>query len=176
MINMAKITGSFDNLWTSELEAKAKSLGVIDGDLSHIRASVKNALISADWVEKDGTLSFSSENDRTNALKAAVDVLTVNSQRAAAERKVVVRPTAGTSPTKSQVLLASATSASPTAFSSVSPVRTGAFAPEMAKPGDKCPRCNSTMEPVGLVNERAALYCSRDRVVEPLSAASSVRT
>lgn len=173
---MAKITGSFDNLWTSELEAKAKGLGVIDGDLPRIRASVKNALISADWVTNDGTVTFSSENDKSNALKAAVEVLTISSQRTTAERRVVVRPQAGMSPTKSQVLLASSASAAPTGFSSVSPVRNGAFSPEMAKAGDKCPRCNSTMEPVGLVNERAALYCSRDRVVEPLSADSSVRT
>jgi hypothetical protein len=175
MNNMAKTTSSFDHLWTSELEAKAKSLGVIDGDLPRIRATVKNTLISADWAANDGTVTFSSEEDRNNAIKAAVDVLTIASQRTAAERRVVVKPTVGSAPTKSQVLLASAGGDALTAFSSVSTVRTGAFAPEMAKAGDKCPRCNSSMEPIGLVNDRAALYCSRDRVVLPLSASSSVR-
>ncbi len=170
---MAKIIGSFDQLWTSDLEAKAKALGALDGDLPRVRATVKNALISADWASNDGSLRFSSDNDQNNALKAAVEAMTSASQRAAAERKVTVKH-AGVAPTRSQVLLASA-SAPPTTFSSVSPVRTGAFSPESAKAGDKCPRCNSMMEPVGLVNERAALYCSRDRVVLPLSAESSVR-
>jgi hypothetical protein len=171
---MAKITGNFDNLWTSDLEAKAKGLGVIDGDLPRVRAAVKNALVSADWAANDGSLTFLSENDRNNAVKAALDVLTTVSQRASADRRVTVKPT-GSSPTKSQVLLASTAGAPTTAFASVTPVRNGAFTPDVAKAGDKCPRCSGSMEPVGLVNDRAGLYCSRDRVVLPLSAASSVR-
>ena len=174
MIHMAKISGSFDNLWTSELEAKAKAFGVIDGDLSRIRATVKNALISADWALNDGSLLFSSENDKANAVKAAVEVLSAASQRQVAERRVTVRPTVGSSPTKAQVLQAS-TGVDSMSFSSVSTVKSGSFSPDMAKAGDKCPRCSGAMDPVGLVNDRAALYCPRDRVVLPLPPASSVR-
>lgn len=171
---MAKISGTFDQLWTSDMESKAKALGVIDGDLHRVRASVKNLLVTAGWAANDGSLSFTSETDRSNAITASMQVLTSTAQRTAAERRVTVAPR-GSTPTKASILQASAAAPPQSAsFSSASPVRVASF-PALAKVGDRCPRCNGNMDPVGLVNDRGALYCPRDRVVLPLSPDVSVR-
>jgi len=173
-----KITGTFDEIWNQGMEANAKALGVRDGDLPKVRAKVKNLFISAGWASPEGDVEFVSQLDAANALQAARKELSRVAERVAHEGKVV-RATAGTTPTKSQVLSASAGS-DPTGPTTATihtshTIEAGAFAPKMGKVGDRCPRCMGSMEPVGLANGKGAIYCTRDRVVVPLSQDTQVR-
>lgn len=182
---MAKITGTFDKLWNQGMADDARKLGVIDGDLLTVRSRVKALFVSAGWAQPDGTVEFVTEQDAANALQAAREVVEKTSTRLAAERKVVrAHPvSAGTTPTKMQVLSGNArpidhineAGSSSAVLHSTGAVATASFNPKMGQVGDRCPRCHGSMEPVGLVNERGALYCSRDRVVQPLPDGTQVR-
>jgi hypothetical protein len=177
---MAKITGTFDKLWNQGMADDARRLGVVDGDLSRVRSKVKNLLIDAGWAKADGAVEFVTEQDAANALQAAHKVLTSAAASFSAQRKVV-KASVGHSPTRAQVLsgstISSAVSNDPVTvnLTSANTVDAGSFNPEMGKVGDRCPRCHGSMEPVGLVNDRAGLYCPRDRVVSPLPAGTQVR-
>lgn len=165
------IKTTFDLLWKKGLENDAKNLGVIDGDLGTVRAKVKNLFVSAGWAEPDGTASFVSDLDFANALQAARAELNKVAPFIAATRKVeAIRASAGGSPTKSQVVAGKSLSASAevTLQSTGNLVTAATFAPKMGQVGDKCPRCNSQMDPVMLANKQPAIYCVRDRVVTPL--------
>ena len=173
---MSKINTTFDSLWKQGLEGDAKNLGVIDGDLPQVRNRVKNLFVSAGWTKPDGTTEFVSNQDCANALQAARTELNKVAPLVAAQRKVAAirASTAGATPTKSGVLSASVAGSAPatqqvTLQSTGAEVAAASFAPNMGKVGDKCPRCYGHMEPVKLANNRAAIYCTRDRVVTPLS-------
>ena len=163
---MAKISGTFENFW-QDLERKAKDQGVGDGDLSQVRRAVKNVLIAAGWADAAGNVEFLSEADKT-ACKAAADAEVARVVPAMAQARTL-NFTAGFHPTKNALQASTATE-----MTAVSPV-SAAFNPVLAKVGDKCPRCEGSMQAVGLVNERAALYCPKDRVVMPLPSGVSLR-
>lgn len=150
---------TFENLWTNILSAKAASAGVSDGDLDEVRSSVKSALVSAGWVESSGACSFLSNTDKGNCLTAAAEQIQRVAPNLVNNRKV----------TRMQVMSASAT----TDFAPNNAV--SASLPGMAKVGDRCSKCSGTMDVVGLVNDRAGLYCSRDRVVLPLPSGTSLK-
>lgn len=169
---MAKIVGTFENFWLP-LEAKAKAVGVKDGDLTAVRASVKNLLVTAGWSDSAGNTSFLSASDQASCLAAAEAEVSRVAPTVAASRKLVV--SSGFHPTKASVSAGISPPMTLTEMSSVPTVSASNFRPEMGKAGDRCPRCSATMEPVGLVNDRAALYCAKDRVVTPLPSGTSLR-
>lgn len=178
---MAKITGTFNKLWKQGMEDDARRLGVIDGDLAAVRAKVKNTLVSGGWANAEGNVEFVTEQDAANALQAAQKTLIAASERLAKERKVV-RTSSGVTPTKASVLSASTVHVDPSEKRVVNLTSAGnthvdasAFSPKMGEVGDRCPRCRGSMDPVGLVNDRAGLYCTRDRVVVPLPTGTQVR-
>lgn len=172
---------TFAALW-DKLEPKAKAAGVLDGDLGEVRSSVKNVLISGGWTDAHGVVTFLSDRDQVTALTAAVETIK-NVAPVLADQRQAVRASVGFTPTKAQVLSGSATSPvtaapTPVALSSIqnpAAAPTSAFAPVMAKIGDKCPRCSGAMEPVALANDRAGIICMRDRVVLPLPPDFSVQ-
>lgn len=177
---MSKIKTTFDDLWKKGLENDARSLGVIDGDLPKVRSKVKNVLIRAGWATAAGDVDFVTDMDAANALQAARKELNRVSERLVAERKVVrASKTPGMAPTKAQVLNASAESLTPgpqqVHLESTQHAVEASFLPKMAQVGDRCPRCHGSMTPVGLANSRGGLYCTKDRVVVPLSADTQVR-
>lgn len=165
---MTKITGTFDNFWTS-IEAKAKELGVVDGDLPQVRTAVKNVLVTAGWADISGAVNFLSDKDKAAAVSAATAEVQRLSPTIAQSRKLTFN--SGFQPTKNSLSANTTTSLEMSNVQSVS----SNFAPQMAKVGDACPRCSGSMQPVGLVNERSALYCPKDRVVMPLPAGVSLR-
>jgi len=165
---MAKITGTFDNFWSS-IEAKAKELGVVDGDLPQVRTAVKNVLVTAGWADVSGIVNFLSDNDKAAALSAATAEVQRLSPAISQSRKLTL--TAGFQPTKNSLSANTTTTLEMSNVESVS----SSFAPQMAKVGDACPRCSGSMQPVGLVNDRSALYCPKDRVVMPLPTGVSLR-
>ena len=171
---MSKITGTFEDMWRQGMEEDARKLGVRDGDLPKVRAKVKNLFISAGWGKADGSLEFVSQLDAANALQAAKKELSAVAERVAQQSKVV-QAAAGTTPTKSQVLSASSDTPKLATLHSSHTLEAGAFAPKMGSVGDRCPRCHGSMEPVGLANGKAAIYCIRDRVVTPLPQDTQVR-
>lgn len=174
---------SFESLWSRHLEPKAKAHGVRDGDVSKVRTAVKNLLVTAGWADQNGATSFGSIKDFNACLSAATQTIDRVAPPLAAERKLTtVR--AGFTPTKSQMLAGSAVALpaatgewTPVTLESVPEVQVAAvtFSPLLAKLGDKCPRCSGSMQPVALVNDRAALYCNRDRVVLPLPPEQTMR-
>lgn len=175
---MSKLNATFESVW-KELEPKARALGAIDGDIDRVAIAARNLMITAGWASRDGTCDFVSDTDRATCLKATSEVVENTTKLVVAQRRVVhARPGFGV--TKAQVLAGgaratiSAQVASTVELTSTQ-IAANAFAPGFAKVGDRCPRCSGSMEPVGLVNERAGLYCPRDRVVLPLSADQSVR-
>lgn len=165
---MAKITGTFDNFWSS-IEAKAKELGVVDGDLPQVRTAVKNVLVTAGWADVSGIVNFLSDNDKAAALSAATAEVQRLSPAISQSRKLTL--TAGFQPTKNSLSANTTTTLEMSNVESVS----SSFTPQMAKVGDACPRCSGSMQPVGLVNDRSALYCPKDRVVMPLPTGVSLR-
>jgi hypothetical protein len=165
---MAKITGTFDNFWSS-IEAKAKELGVVDGDLPQVRTAVKNVLVTAGWADVTGIVNFLSDNDKAAALSAATAEVQRLSPAISQSRKLTL--TAGFQPTKNSLSANTTTTLEMSNVESVS----SSFTPQMAKVGDACPRCSGSMQPVGLVNDRSALYCPKDRVVMPLPTGVSLR-
>jgi hypothetical protein len=167
---MAKITGTFDNFWSS-IEAKARELGAVDGDLPQIRIAVKNVLVTAGWADVSGIVNFLSETDKASALSAATAEVQRLSPALTQARKLTF--TAGFQPTKGS--LSASASASPVLEMSNVESVSSSFSPQMAKVGDACPRCSGSMQPVGLVNDRSALYCPKDRVVMPLPTGVSLR-
>jgi len=178
---MAKIIGTFDNLWNKGMASDARSLGVRDGDLHTVRSKVKNLLVGSGWATPDGKVEFVTEQDAANALLAARNVIEEASATLSASAKIVVA-SAGTSPTKQQVLSGSAKATvvssgteQVTLTSTNSEVVNAAFHPKMAQAGDRCPRCHGAMEPVSLANERGGIYCRQDRVVLPLPTGTQVR-
>ncbi len=166
-----KKTSTFESFWAQNLEPKAKAHGVVDGDLSRIRGAVKNLLISAGWATVEGAMTLSSDKDAANCLTAAAASVDATAPFVAAERKVV-RVSAGSTPTKG-MLRASADGDSVVDFASQTTVNPEF--PVLASVGDACPRCKGSMEPVALANNKAAVYCNRDRVVLPLPANLEVR-
>lgn len=161
---------TFDAIW-QQMEPNARELGIRDGDLPRIRSKVKSLFISAGWANKEGVVEFMNDLDAATALQAARKELERTARLVASEEaasKLVAR--AGSTPTKAQVLSAS---------SSVSlhstGVSSGSFSPRMGSVGDRCPRCHGSMEPVGLANGKTAIYCTKDRVVLPLSPEDSAR-
>lgn len=169
---MSKITGTFDNFW-QPIEAKAKALGVSDGDLPHVRSSVKNVLIASGWADPAGAVNFLSDTDKGACLAAAEAEVARLAPAMNQSRKLTF--SAGFQPTKHN--LSASTTTAPGAFTEMANVQTVSsnFSPTMAKVGDACPRCSGAMQPVGLVNDRAALYCPKDRVVQPLPSGVSLR-
>jgi hypothetical protein len=165
---MANITGTFDNFWSS-IEAKAKELGVVDGDLPQVRTAVKNVLVTAGWADVSGGVNFLSDNDKAAALSAATTEIQRLSPTISQSRKLTF--TAGFQPTKNRLSANTTTTLEMSNVESVS----SSFTPHMAKVGDACPRCSGSMQPVGLVNDRSALYCPKDRVVMPLPTGVSLR-
>jgi hypothetical protein len=165
------IKTTFEDLWKAGLEGDAKAFGVIDGDLLQIRNKVKNLFVSAGWTKPDGTTVFVSDMDCANALQAARTELNKSAPLVAATRKAstLQASSASATPTKSSVLSASHASSQPVALHSTGSELAAAFAPQLGRVGDRCPRCQGRMEPVKLVNAKAANYCTRDRVVVPLS-------
>jgi hypothetical protein len=171
-----KITGTFEGIWKDGLEGDAQKAGVRDGDLHRVRARLKALFIRAGWATPEGNVDFVSEEDAANALIAARRELDTVASKVAHEGRVT-RSVAGSSPTKSQVLSAAMRSEQQMATLHSSPQNevSGSFAPRMGQTGDHCPRCSSAMEPVRLANQRAALYCTRDRVVIPMSPDTQIR-
>jgi hypothetical protein len=165
---MAKITGTFDNFWSS-IEAKARELGAVDGDLPQIRSAVKNVMVTAGWADVSGSVNFLSKSDKASALSAATAEVQRLSPAITHARKLTF--TAGFQPTKGSL----SASASPVLEMSNVESVSSSFSPQMAKVGDACPRCSGSMQPVGLVNDRSALYCPKDRVVMPLPTGVSLR-
>lgn len=166
---MAKITGTFDSFWQS-LEGTAKDLGVTDGDLPQLRTSVKSVLVAAGWADPSGKTEFLSASDE-KACRAAAETEVSRLAPALAQARQLVF-TSGFHPTKNSLSAASAPVV--TEMTSAQTV-TSSFQPQMAKVGDSCPRCSGPMQAVGLVNDRSALYCPKDRVVEPLPVGVSSR-
>lgn len=164
---MAKISSTFESFWQS-LEVKAKELGVGDGDLPQLRSGVKNVLVAAGWSNTSGKLEFLSASDQSACEAAAMAEMQRVAPAMAQSRKLTF--TSGFNPTKHNLSASTTT----TEMASVSPV-TSAFSPMMAKVGDTCPRCSGSMQAVGLVNERSALYCPKDRVVMPLPSGVTLR-
>ena len=175
---MKKLNASFESVWSTSLEPKARALGAIDGDLDRVRAAAKSLMITAGWTNNTGDCSFVNEGDLSNCLSATVQLVENTTKSVVAQRRVVTAK-AGFGPTKAQVVAGSAralvSASAPTVELTSTQVAASNFAPAMARVGDRCPRCSGSMEPVGLVNERAGLYCPRDRVVLPLPADQSVR-
>jgi hypothetical protein len=175
------IKTSFEQLWAGELEAKARAAGAIDGDIPRIRSAAKNLLISAGWAETTGECHFLSDGDKGACLTAAAETIERTTGQLVSERNLVRATTQpGFSPTKTQVLAGSAQAAvsagvETMVLESVQQVSAGSFTPACAKLGDRCPRCSGSMETVGLVNDKASIYCTRDRVVLPLSSDYSMR-
>lgn len=163
---MTKISGTFEQLW-QDLEVSAKTAGIIDGDLDIVRSSVKNLLVTAGWADPSGVVSFVSTSDQATCVEAAKTELARLAPTLSTQRKLV---TAELSSHQNKMQVLSAGAATDFTGTGVS-----ASAPTMAKAGDRCPRCSGAMEPVGLVNDRAALYCDKDRVVLPLPFGTSLR-
>jgi hypothetical protein len=169
---MFKITGTFDSFWQS-IEADVKDLGISDGDLAHARSSVKSVLVAAGWADPSGSVNFLSESDKASCKAAAEAEVARLAPVMNQSRKLSF--SAGFQPTKNSLTASTTTAAG--AFTEMANVQTVSsnFSPALAKLGDACPRCSGTMQPVGLVNDRAALYCPKDRVVQPLPLGVSLR-
>jgi len=157
---------SFSDLWATHLEAKALAAGAVDGDFQSIRVAARNVLVSAGWDDGQGALNFVSNTDLASCIKAAVEAVETSAHLASHHRLAArAQPVVGASATKAQVLSAY----SMAEFTSAQKAPVASFSPLMAKPGDRCPRCSGSMEPVILVNDKPAVYCTKDRVVLPLS-------
>lgn len=153
---------TFAYLWENGLEADAKRSGVIDGDLPKVRSKVKSMLISAGWCTPGGDVEFVSDEDYANCLQRAGKELARVSALVSSVRKAEALSANAGSPTRAQVLAGADV-----------PLQTkvsGGFSPAMGEVGDPCPRCQGPMQVVAIANSRAALYCTRDRVVTPLGA------
>lgn len=152
----------FESVWKNVLVPKASALGAVDGDLDKLRSKVKNYLASAGWVLPSGEMSFVSKTDKASCLSAAADQIARVVPTLVESRRV----------TRMQVTAATVSAnfvSDPAAHVSASAL------PGMASMGDRCPRCSGSMEPVGLVNDRVGLYCTRDRVVLPLPEGTQLR-
>ena len=173
---MSKISGTFEELWQSGMEANAKDLGVLDGDLATVRSKVKNLLIRAGWAQSDGSVGFVSDLDHANALQACRKELNAAADKLVSERKVVrASAVPGSTPTKEQVLSASSNVPQEATLYPSAIVDASSALPKIGHIGDRCPRCSASMQPVGLANNKAALYCTQDRVVVPLASDITVR-
>ncbi len=164
------IKTTFETIWEKSLETVARQNGAVDGDLHRVRTAAKNLLVAAGWAQPSGDCSFVSDADLQACVSAAVPAVTRAAKQAESERRLAP-PTPGLSPTKRQIMAGAETVELTSAQLTAS-----AFSPQMAQVGDRCPRCSGSMEPVGLVNERAGLYCVRDRVVLPLASEQAVRS
>lgn len=164
---MAKISSSYEDFW-QVLEAKAKELGLTDGDLPHVFTAVKNVVVSAGWADQTGAMSFLSESDKEACVQASFAEIERIAPKLEHERKLTFK--SGFSPTKSNLKPGTTTAQ----ISSTGTLSSSSLV-AMGKPGDRCPRCSGSMQPVGLVNDKAALYCPKDRVVLPLAGDASIR-
>lgn len=176
---MNKLSASFESVWKENLEPKARALGAHDADLDRARTAAKNMMIAAGWATVDGKCEFISENDLKNCLETTTPVVEKATQTAMADRRVVTAQT-GFVPTKAQVVAGAAKAlvsagAEPVELTSAQVTTASNSLAGLAAVGDRCPRCSGSMDPVGLVNDRAGLYCPRDRVVLPLPANQTVR-
>jgi hypothetical protein len=171
---MSRIKSSFSQVWSKHLEAKAREAGAIDGDIPRLQNSAKNLMVSAGWTSPDGQCDFVSPQDLSACVQAAAEEIASTAQKLAGERRLRRLPV-GSTTTKSQVTSGSAHQIGAAAELSSAQTTSSSAMPIMAKPGDRCPRCSGSMRSLGLVNDRAGLYCQRDRVVLPLSADFQMR-
>ena len=156
------IEKTFQDLWNRKFEAKARAQGAIDADIPTVQAAVKSLIVDSGWGTVSGSLSFVSVKDYETCVACATATLTAAVTKASGARQtkaILAANVLGHSPTSATL-----------SANTYQVVRTTAnFNPVMAKVGDNCPRCNSPMVPVGLVNGRTAIYCTQDRVVLPVS-------
>lgn len=168
-MSSTKISSNFESFWQS-LEPKAKGTGMSDGDLAHARSSVKNVLVAAGWSDSSGRIEFLSSADQAACENAALAEVQRIAPSLVQSRKLVF--TDGFHPTRHSL---SAQTQPQAALAEMTPVVSSNFHPTLAKVGDNCPRCSGAMQAVGLVNDRSALYCPKDRVVMPLPSGVSLR-
>lgn len=160
-------TYTYDDVWMG-LEKAAKAEGANDKDLETMRSKVKSFLVDCDWVTPDGEVTVVSVRDKAAMIKAASDQVqrllpAVVGTRLAAS----IQANVGFAPTKGQVVAGSTT------FSSLlREASSNNNLPMLASVGDRCPKCSSSMKVVRLVNDKAGLFCTSDRVVLPLATTS----
>lgn len=152
--------------WGS-IEDTARKSGAVDVDLVALANSTRNLLISAGWCGVDNTVVFSSENDRANAVAAATDHVKDQTPIVVGGRirqNRVIRAGYELSPSqaKDHATLSASNFMPVENTAAVSPL------PGLADTGSKCPRCEGSMVVVGLVNDKAAVYCLKDRIALPL--------
>lgn len=160
---------TMEEFWTG-VEGRARALGAQDSDVAQLRSKTKNLLVSAEWSDTSGNISFSSDNDEKNAISAAVALIEDETGALIAKRQRsnrVIR--AGYAPTSSAIT--AGVSQTELTASTFRPAAETAHMAELPGPvtmDSRCPRCNSAMQATGLVNNGTALYCSKDRIVLPL--------
>ena len=154
---------NMETFW-AKVEPRARELGAQDSDNTILRSKVKNLLISASWGSPSGELSFLSDSDEANAISAAMDLVDEEAVKVVAVRHRANREIrVGCTPTATGVSQAvSASTFSPVGQAPVAPL------PPPVTLDTRCPRCSSPMNTVGLANDGAAIYCSKDRIVLPL--------
>jgi hypothetical protein len=154
---MASINSSLEDFWAANFDGRAREHRLTRPQTDALRAAVKGTLIDAGWAKPDGTLAFSSKADANTAYKAAMRRFQPLAERLAREARV-----------RSPLPVSASVSAP--ANVPITSVNGSTFRPGVPGVHDKCPRCSSQMEPVRLVNDRVAIFCSKDRVVLPLPA------
>ena len=157
---MAYSQCSMEDFWSANFEGRAREHRLTQPQTASLRAAVKGTLIDAGWAQPDGTLTFSSKADAAAAYKASIRRFQPLAERLAREARVQV----GSTPTRASV----SASASAPANVPLTSLNGSSFHPGVPGLHDNCPRCSSPMQPVRLVNERVAIFCSKDRVVLPL--------
>ena len=157
------IKSNMETFW-AKVEPRARELGAQDSDVAVIRQKVKNLLISAEWCTSNGDVSFLSKGDEANAISAATTLVDDEAVHVVAKRHRGNRELRiGCTPTANGVAtLMSASTFSPVGQAPVAPL------PERVTLDTRCPRCSSAMGTIGLANDGAAIYCSKDRIVLPL--------
>lgn len=160
---------TMESFWAG-IEGRARELGAQDSDVAQLRSKTKNLLISADWSDTSGNVTFSSDNDEKNAISAAVNLIeeetgTIIAKRVRNNREIRM----GYSPSSSAI-----TAGANPAELQASTFRPAAESAQMsALPGPvtmdtRCTRCGGAMQATVLVNNGTGLYCSKDRIVLPL--------
>lgn len=151
---MTSLKQPFNDMWEKVRKHSGISAGTSDSDLVRERAAVKALVVDAGWSDDKGaSVSFTSSDDYRSAIKASVTEFK-RVYEISGQHTMLVAGHASGSALKASVGFDSVAKAS--------------FNPVMASLNDKCPRCNSSMEPVGLANSKSAVYCRKDRIAIPL--------
>lgn len=144
---------SFDVLWRRAVSKSATEFQN-DGEQQTVKARVLSDLKFAGLY--DGISLTPTSVDELKTISAVAD-RRLAEFRVGAEKKLSAKAEASVS----------ASSDPPATKVSAN----GEFLPVMAKVGDRCPKCNGMMSPVGLVNGKVGMICQADRVVLPMSVA-----